>query len=387
MAAALWPNVADYRSPNSLVSWYIQGVARGDIADRENESYTIVGEPNCNELKAAFEQSKSKGKPWQIFLSPSMMGLTVVPDISQLYLDAPTEELAQTIKSFVDGFLPSFGAIAYRLAAVLASQNIPFLLEDFGGFLVERRRLIKMFRNSANNVIVLGGDIHSAFGFVLNDDSDDKPIAINVGATSVSAPNTLVESLREDFEGIIEEIGDDAFFEIVGKLFNRQADYCKVASLQNGGFTASRLTKESHTAEWFHVSREDRVTDYASARVANGDDALTAKFVCSHSATTPADSPGTLNLNEDCSAIAFRKERPALYEIPVPSFKDEASEIDAFVDCGMLGCTFPNSDFPPTQAPTQIPRPWYSDLFLLGPVIEFFVDNTRIRFFGNLLHG
>ena len=293
----------------------------------------------------------------------------------------------QTIKSYVDGLLPTLDGALYRLAAVLASHDIPYYLDDFSGFRAEKRKLIKMFRNSANNVVVLGGDLHNGFGYVLTSDTGE-PVAVNVGCTSVSAPNSLVEGLRDSFEEIIKEMGDDAFFQMLGKAFTRQMPYCKVASPQHGGFTASKVTKDAHIAEWFHVSKEDRVSNYASARATAGIGALTAKPVCSDSATTLASTAGSLSVNATCSAITFAKERPVLFGRPVPTFNDDDEadlESESFTDCGMLGCTFPKRNFPPSQAPTRDPKPAIFDLFLIGPILEFLaaiLSFVRIDFRG-----
>jgi len=375
--ALLETNVANYRDPNSLASWLIRAAAESDIAYREDESFTIIGETNFNMLQEAFERSKSKGKPWQIFVSPSMVGPYVLPDLSQIYMEAPTDELAHSIKVFVDNFLPTLGGVIYRLAAMLASQNIPHYLDDFSGYPAERRKLIKMFKTSANNVIVLGGDIHSALAFVLTDDTaDNKPVAVNVGCTSVSAPGLLMEQVLELFKDFgNEELGEDMIFEITSKAHIRQmAPNCKVASLQTGGFTAVKATKESHMAEWFRVSTQDRLSNYPTARAAAGAGALTAKAICTDSATTLANAPGSLNVNDGCSAITFATERPALYSIPVPTSDDSSmlEGTEAFVNCGMLGCTFPRRNPPPSQAPTQNPDgPAIFDLAFIGPLLEF----------------
>ena len=151
--------------------------------------------------------------------------------------------------------------------------------------------------------------------------------------------------------------------------------YCKVASLPIGGFTASKVTKDSHTAEWFHVSTEDRVSNYATARAAAGNGSLTARAVCSDSMTTLANEPGSLRVNENCFAIQFVTERPALFQIPVPAFTeqdDSSLQRESFIDCGMLGCTFPKRNPPPSQAPTSDPDPDIFDIFLIGPFLRFF---------------
>ena len=373
-AALLETNVAKYKDPTSFAYGLIRPAVEADQKERENESYTIIGAPNLSLLQRTFESSKADGKPWQIFISPSMVGETVLPDISQLYLDAPTEQLGQRLKTLVDNFLPTLGGAAFRLAAVLASQNIPFGTDDFSGFRAEKRKLIEMFQSSANNVVVLGGDLHFALGYVLETDSGT-PVAVNIGCTSVSAPNLLVNLFRGSFEDIVKDIGEDAFFKIVGKTFTRQMPYCKATSLQIGGFTASKVTKDSHTAEWFHVSEVDRLSNYATARAAAGNGSLTARAVCSDSMTTLANEPGSLRANENCFAIQFVTERPALFQIPVPAFTEEddsSLQRESFIDCGMLGCTFPKRNPPPSQAPTPDPDPDIFDIFLIGPFLRFF---------------
>ncbi|ALO45542.1 alkaline phosphatase D family protein [Pseudohongiella spirulinae] len=64
---------------------------------------------------------------------------------------------------------------------------MPLNLDAWDGYPADRERVLDLFRQHANNAVVLAGDTHSSWAFDLHDDEGDA-IAVEFGTPSVSSP-------------------------------------------------------------------------------------------------------------------------------------------------------------------------------------------------------
>jgi alkaline phosphatase D len=66
-------------------------------------------------------------------------------------------------------------------------MGLPLNLDAWDGYPADRERVLNLFREHANNAVVLAGDTHSSWAFDLHDDEGDA-IAVEFGTPSVTSP-------------------------------------------------------------------------------------------------------------------------------------------------------------------------------------------------------
>jgi alkaline phosphatase D len=75
----------------------------------------------------------------------------------------------------------------YALLRERGQLGLPLNFDAWDGYPANRERVLQMFREHANNAVVLAGDTHSSWAFDLHDDDGDA-IAVEFGTPSVSSP-------------------------------------------------------------------------------------------------------------------------------------------------------------------------------------------------------
>jgi hypothetical protein len=125
------------------------------------------------------------------------------------------------------------------------------------------------------------------------------------------------------------------------------------ANVQHKGFIAIKATKETHIAEYILVEAEITLSNYTTAReVSKG---ITAPFFCGSSLVTTNGIQGSLEEQEECGAVEFESERPAVWDIPVPVAEPPMG--DALANCDFNACEFKvaASLTEPASEPTPAP--------------------------------
>ncbi|CAJ1936746.1 unnamed protein product [Cylindrotheca closterium] len=327
-------NVTAYSDPSTFAYEILQGAISQDLAERNMGNRSIIGE-SISVLETAFERSKAEGKPWQIWAGNTMMGHYVLPDPAKLYLDAP-EAFQSALKDLWDFILPSEDGLIPRIVSALAQADLEWNLDDYSGFHNERMKIVDLAQTKTNNMIVLGGDLHDGFAWQVPSSglSEGEPVFVNLGCASVTSPG-FGPNFFPFFASIQEAIGGKgAVVDILEKAFLRQNPNLKLVNLDLKGPTIVTVTGTTHTAEYFGVTDEDRLSDYPDARK----DSMTANPICKGRVVTRADEPGSLAAFEDCSTTVFATERPAVYNLPVPASNTE--DLSALSGCGYIGCSF-----------------------------------------------
>eukprot|EP00977_Amphora_coffeiformis_P022096 scaffold10436_cov107-Amphora_coffeaeformis.AAC.2 len=346
-------NVTAYSDPSTYAYQVLQGTKQQDLAERNSENRTIIGE-SITVLETAFEQSKADGKPWQIWAGNTMMGHYVLPDPALLYLDAP-EATQSAVKSLWDFVLPSENGLTARVVSALAQADVEWNLDDYSGFHHERMKIAELAQTKTNNMIVLGGDLHDGFAWQVPSSGlvEGKPVFVNLGCASVTSPG-FGPNFLPFFASIQDAIGGKgAVYDILEKSFLRANPNLKSVNLELKGPTIVTVTRTTHTAEYFGVTDEDRVSDYPDAR----GDALTATPVCKGRVVTMADEKGSLTAFDDCPTTVFATERPAVFDLPVSASSTDGLDT-TLLGCGYRGCSFDasvNATAAPTSAGTNDP--------------------------------
>lgn len=124
--------------------------------------------------------------------------------------------------------------------------TLSYLLND-AGFPDEREQIIRMFKEDANNAVVLGGDLHNAFAWVLNEKGgpDGTPVAVNFGTNSVTSPGLLdaISGFIDPSEIIGIVGGRSKFAEMFENGLLRVNPSLRYTDMNNSGFIALEVTK------------------------------------------------------------------------------------------------------------------------------------------------
>ena len=145
-------------------------VIRSELAD---PARSIIGAQQENWLAAQLKNSADAGIPWQIIGQQVIMGRKNIPLVAN-------EEFAPEVRDAVANS-------RYALLRERGQLGLPLNFDAWDGYPANRERVLDMFRELANNVVVLAGDTHSSWAFDLHDEEGDA-IAVEFGTPSVSSP-------------------------------------------------------------------------------------------------------------------------------------------------------------------------------------------------------
>lgn len=250
----------------------LQQLAEAERVSRNNENHTLIGD-NIEILKDAFQESKDAGKPWQIWAANSkysllnlisvalaslcyslllllpfqaMMGHYVLPEPNKFHLAAPTIEGQAVVKGYFDALMAIQDAGAtVRTLQALALTDLEWNQDDFSGFHYERTTILAMLAESANNPIVLGGDLHDSFAWVLFEggNSSGNPVAVNLGCPGVTSPG-FGPLFSPVFASIQDAVGGEGgFYKVAADTYTMTNPGLKYVDVQHKGFVAAVATK------------------------------------------------------------------------------------------------------------------------------------------------
>ena len=123
----------------------------------------------ANELR----RSASAGIPWQVIGQQVIMGRKEIPLVADV-------EFAEDIR-------PDIASSRYGMLRERGQMGLPFNLDAWDGYPADRERVLDLFRQHANNAVVLSGDTHSSWAFDLHDDTGEA-IAVEFGTPSITSP-------------------------------------------------------------------------------------------------------------------------------------------------------------------------------------------------------
>jgi alkaline phosphatase D len=315
----------------------------------EDPDVTMIGELKDTVLKEAFAASKAAGKPWQIWAAATALGRAVkgnYKDMTSIVDEAAREEVGD----FVDALFSADSGTFVRTLAAQAFTDTPWNNDDFGGFAMEQREILRILKENSNNPIILAGDLHDSYAWTVYEDGavDGEPCAVNLVCPGVTSPG-WGPSMYGIFNPLEDAVGGkDALYDTIEQLDEMANPGLKYFNMQFKGFYAVKATKESHVTEYFGIRPDIITSNYETARAANND-GVTAPHFCDSHLTTTAGMPGSLDRDDSaCGTIKFASTRPALWELPVPE-NDDLDGGPTLSNCGMMGCKFDA----PTKASTD----------------------------------
>jgi PhoD-like phosphatase len=243
------------------------------------------------------------------------------------------------VRAFLAILLRSRPAGIARAFVAMARTNTPYNPDDFNGFGAERAAVLDVAKEYATNPIILGGDLHDSWAWILNEGGNmtGTPVAVNLGCPGVSSPGfgQAAYALLQPLERILG--GPEEVYSLFDALFKQKNPSLVYADTRFKGFYAVKATKTTHTAEYIRIDPETILSNFTVARAArNG---ITAKFTCGASLVTTAGQRGSLVKQPACGAIAFDSIRPAEWSIPYP-LNHTNTGLKKLQHCNMNACQF-----------------------------------------------
>lgn len=197
-------------------------VIRSQLADN---SRSIIGAQQENWLAAQIRNSADAGIPWQIIGQQVIMGRKNIPLVAN-------EEFAPEVREAVANS-------RYALLRERGQLGLPLNFDAWDGYPANRERVLGMFREHGNNVVVLAGDTHSSWAFDLHDDEGDA-IAVEFGTPSVSSPGF------ETFMPVPEALLVESFM--------RASPEMRYMRGLGRGWMELDITREKVSTSYFYVS-------------------------------------------------------------------------------------------------------------------------------------
>ena len=149
----------------------------------------IVGSPDRNMLSAdmetflekELEESVNAERTWRIIGNPSVMAKSSSPQLNTPFFDQLKNQLQSKQQE--------------KLAELihLGQLDIPADLDMWDGYPAARERFYQIAKEAgARDLLVVSGDSHSFWANALYD-ADEKPMGIELGATGISSPRSLMK--------------------------------------------------------------------------------------------------------------------------------------------------------------------------------------------------
>jgi alkaline phosphatase D len=181
----------------------------------------------ADELKASVES----GRTWQILGNEVVMARLNVPSFKKEMGEAA---LAQALSK-----LPASTARRLDRMEAIAALGLPYGLDMWDGYPVDRQRLYGMIGDAKANVVVVSGDSHAFWANELYDAPEGgRRVAVEFGATGITSPG-----------------GEDAMPTIpVGQIFAQANREVLFSDQKAKGFVLLTLSKTQVTGDLVAVS-------------------------------------------------------------------------------------------------------------------------------------
>ena len=198
---------------------------------------TLLGETQQNWLTAAIKDSVKGGRRWQILAQQIVMG----------QLQLPTE-----VGNWVPADAPEVFRRRVQAGIAAARAGLPFNFDSWGGFPVERERLLSAAQMAGANVITLSGDSHNAWAQNLT--ADGRAAGVEFATHSVTSPG---------FEFLTRGIDPK---EVAGAMMSTNAGLAYADTSQRG-YTSVMLGPDAAIGQ-FHFLKtiRERSTELAATR-------------------------------------------------------------------------------------------------------------------------
>lgn len=201
-------------------------------ADLANPNRTLLGYEQLGWLQQGLAASSAT---WQVLGQQVLMGRMNIPAplvTFQISFDqyAQLVQLAQTNPA----------ALTAKQQAILAAPSIPYNLDAWDGYFVERETLLETARATDSNLVVLAGDTHNAWANNLQTLSGTS-VGVELATASVTSPG---------LEGYFPDQNPDVLAGVITQLI----DGLQYANLQHRGYMVVHFSHQQCRADWQFVS-------------------------------------------------------------------------------------------------------------------------------------
>ncbi|HID15934.1 MAG TPA: alkaline phosphatase, partial [Candidatus Atribacteria bacterium] len=225
--------------------------------DLTSESRKLIGDKQFKWLQNEFSNSSTI---WQVIAQQVLMGRMWLPaevlsPIAQL--DNPEafgttkEELIAKINNLIEELVSIKmeilkGKTVKDEIKTRLNKTLPYNLDAWDGYPIERERLFALAKGYQKNLVVLSGDTHNSWGNNLKDINGEK-IGVEFATTSVSSPG------MEEYLGLNST--EDA--KKLESALEVLLDDLKYTNLNNRGFLEVIFTQDEAKATWHHIDNVD----------------------------------------------------------------------------------------------------------------------------------
>lgn len=195
----------------------------------------LLGDTQEQWLTSELRDSKQKNIPWQILGQQILMGNLCMPDVSEI-LNYKKGLSASTVNTIIG----------------LGKLKIPFNTDAWDGYNATRQRVLKDFKENANNVISLAGDTHNSWAFDLIPLGETESVAVEMATSSISSP------------GLESYLSNDQPEQLSRQFVEHNPQLVYQNSHQRGWLKLT-VTAEQTTGQWNYVSTV-KSTQYTAIR-------------------------------------------------------------------------------------------------------------------------
>jgi len=246
-------NISAYSDPSTPEYAAFSEVATSVRNQIHDPSNAIAGE-NIHILRDAWQASTNAGKTWQIWANPVAVASQIFGSLSRLAEFANDTSAASLIQNYVDFVFSVPAAAPYRALVAMDVFQIPWSTDDYSAATFERDMVLEI-ASQTNNPIILSGDVHDAWAWVLyeNGNKTDTPVAVNLVAPAVTSPG-IANSLRPAFDPnpLDPILGEGWWYDAFERVFLGINPGLKYGNIKNKGFFAVKATKV-WCARYYHL--------------------------------------------------------------------------------------------------------------------------------------
>ncbi|TXH93775.1 MAG: alkaline phosphatase [Rheinheimera sp.] len=204
----------------------------------QDPTRTLLGPTQLDWLSQGLTQSACH---WQVLAQQVLMARMELPGEALAALGKPGPELLSQLQQLADlKALPTeqlTSAQRKRLQGVL-----PYNLDAWDGFPVERERLYQRLRDSGRQVLVLAGDTHNAWHSELKNAAGE-PVGVELATASVSSPG--IEQYLQ-----LDEAQATQLSRVLPQLIDELA-WCE---LSRRGYLLVEFTQQQCRAQWHQIA-------------------------------------------------------------------------------------------------------------------------------------
>lgn len=197
-----------------------------------------------NQLGWLQKGMKTSTATWQVLGQQVIMGRMLLP--APILLETFSPGSGVSVADYGQMFIKQKTApdtLTDKEKAILAQPSIPYNLDAWDGYAVDREKVLGTAKQLNKNLVVLAGDTHNAWANDLKD-KDKNQVGVEFATSSVSSPG---------FETYLSKENPEAFAQSVTLL----VEDLKYANTHQRGYMKVSFSKQNCQTDWIFVDKID----------------------------------------------------------------------------------------------------------------------------------